>query len=185
MLGASLDGPSPVLGARWDRTFPVLGAMLAGSFPVSPSQSGWEVLVRAAGLVSEQGLGRGSDSLRGREAGLLPQPSPTDPPSTLWDWGHAGSKHPCAFHTSHVTVALEEHGSSLPMTGRTMWERFWWKSLGQHRLPAQHCWHMADMGVSLAVPWQLLPSLISGELRTWLLPGRLGQVEGLLRGPWP
>lgn len=121
VLGSGLEGSSPALGARWGRTSPVLAAMLIGSFSVTPSQSGWEVLVGAAGLVSKWGPGSGSVSLRGKEAGLLPQPSPTHPPSALCDWGHARSQSPCAFHDWHVTVALEEHGSSLPMTGKTVW----------------------------------------------------------------
>lgn len=186
MLGPGLTEHPQCCELDWMKHSQCWG--LVGPFPVTPSQSGREVLVRAAGLVSEQGPGSGSVSPRGREAGLLPQSSPTHLLSTLWAWGHAGSQHPCAFHAWHMTVALEEHGSSLPMTGKSVWERFWWKSLGQHRLPAQHCRHMAHMGVSLAVPWQLLPSprAESGgpgcSQAGWLQSGQAGTGERASKG---
>lgn len=145
----------PSAGSQMGQNIPSAGSQAGWIFP-SP-QSGWEVLVRAAGLLSEQaGPGSGSVSPRGRQAGLLTQPSLTHPPSTFWHWGHVGSQLPCALHTWNVTVALEEHGSSLPMKGRLCGRCFGGGRVGSTGF--QHSIAGMAMGVSLAVPWQLLPS---------------------------
>lgn len=175
MLRAGLDEAFPVLGAGW--TIP------SDSLPVRPGSPGQgsRAGVRA-GAKQWVSLPEGE---RSRSPPTVLSHTPSEHPLGL---GTCGSQHPCAFHAWRMTVALEEHGSSLPMTGKSVWERFWWKSLGQHRLPAQHCWHMAHMGVSLAVPWQLLPSprAESGgpgcSQASWLQSGQAGTGERASKG---